>query len=208
MKRQCFLRFLRLIVKALPISFWLVLLFAFDKPYIAILTLISALIHELGHVFALFKLSRGFRFFGVASGFRLTPESQLSYREELIAALSGPLANVAVFLLLLPFLLLGSYPYASLFGAVNLFTALSNLVPIEGYDGYRALCCFIDGRKGGRISSGVLKGISFTLTAVISLISLYLIRSFDGGYWIFFIFLASLVRAISNDTSLFSKKTG
>ena len=203
MKRRYILRALRLIIKVLPVSFWLVLLFAFDKPYIAVLTLISAVIHELGHVLALAKFSRGFRFFGVSSGFRLSSESSLSYRAELFTALCGPLANFCVILLLLPFLFLGSYPYASIFCAVNLFTAVSNLVPLEGYDGYRAIACFINRHSESRIHTEILKAISFLLTALIALISLYIIRSFDGGYWIFFIFLASLIRAICKSSAFF-----
>ena len=206
MKRRYLLRALKFLVKVMPISFWLVLLFAFDKPYIAVLTLISAAIHELGHVLALKRCKRRYSFFGVGSGFRIRADSTISYGEELFTALAGPLANVAVLLVLLPFILLGTYPYASVFAAVNLFTALSNLIPIEGYDGYRVISCIINRRTENKIHSEILRATSFLLTAVIALISLYIIRSFDGGYWIFFIFLTSLIRAICKSSTLLGEK--
>ena len=37
----------------LPLLFWALIMFGFDAPYIAILTIISAIIHEAGHLFAM-----------------------------------------------------------------------------------------------------------------------------------------------------------
>ena len=208
MKKRYLIKAVKFLVRILPTSFWLVLIFAFDKPYIAILTLLSAFIHELGHIIAFMKFSKKYRFYSVASGFRLSSENGLSYKEELICALSGPLANVLCALALSPFILLGPYGYAKIFGAVNLFTAISNLVPIEGYDGYRISACLINQYTNLGLSATVLKAISFILSSFICLIALYLLRSFDGGYWIFFIFLASLIKAISSDRRSFPKKRG
>ena len=36
----------------LPLLFWVLLLFGFDKAYIAVLTLLVALVHEVGHYIA------------------------------------------------------------------------------------------------------------------------------------------------------------
>lgn len=202
MIRRYSVKTIRLLLKILPVSFWLILIFAFDKPYIAVLTLLSAFIHELGHIIAFIRFSKGYRFFGVSSGLRLSADTSLSYREELAVALAGPSANLVTFLMLSPFIFLGSYPYAAVFGAINVFTALSNLVPVDGYDGYRVLKCLIDQRSRSAFCSEILRAVSLLLTAAISLLSLYLIRSFDGGYWIFFIFLASLIKAISKDRAV------
>ncbi|MBE6537333.1 MAG: hypothetical protein E7673_05200 [Ruminococcaceae bacterium] len=206
--KKCCIRLIKLLIKILPLSFWLVLIFAFDKPYVAILTLISALAHELGHVFAFTLYSGKYRFFGVISGLRLSMQNSLSYKEELIISLSGPLTNVAIFLLVSPFSILGVGEYARIFGLINLFTAVSNLVPIEGYDGYRIIECFLNQYTSFKPSGALLRSASFLLSAVFCLTALYLIRSFDGGYWIFFIFLASLFKAICCDTSVFEKKRG
>lgn len=207
MKRKFALKVIKLTLKILPLSFWLVLMFAFDKPYIAILTLISALAHELGHIFAFMLCSKRYRLFGVASGFRLASEKALSYKEELFVALCGPLTNVLIFILVSPFILLGGGEYAGIFGIINLFTAISNLIPIEGYDGYRVIECLINLFVSVKISDILLRSLSFLLCVILCLTALYLIRSFDGGYWIYFIFLASLFKAISCDSSVFDKKS-
>lgn len=206
MKRSNILQSIRLILKILPLAFWIILIFAFDKPYIAILTVICALLHELGHILAFMFFSRNYRLFSVTSGFRLASNERLSYKEELFIALSGPLINIILFLLASPFVLFHCSEYARIFGLINLFTAISNLIPIEGYDGYRVAECFINQYSSLRISNSLLRSVSFLFSAILCLTALYLIRSFDGGYWIFFIFLASLLKAISRDTSVFRKK--
>lgn len=204
--RRYFLASIRLAVKILPLSFWLVLVFAFDEPYIAILTLISAAAHELGHIGVFLLLAKGYKFFCVSSGLRLSPKENLSYKEELTVALGGPFINVLLFLLSSPFIILGGGEYAKIFGLINLFTAISNLIPIEGYDGYRIAQCLMNQYARRQIPIIPLRALSFFLSTALCLFALYLIRSFDGGYWIFFIFLFSLLRAISSDRSVFTKK--
>lgn len=203
MKKSYTLSAIRLMLKILPIAFWTVLIFAFDKPYVAILTLLSALIHELGHISALILLSKKYRFFGVASGFRLSANGGLSYKEELVVAIFGPLVNIILFLLTRHSPPFSFSHYARTFGLINLFTAISNLIPIESYDGYRIAECIINEYCPDAISSSFLHAVSFVFSSTLCLAALYLIRSFNGGYWIFFIFLASLVKAIAKDTSVF-----
>lgn len=207
MRKRYFLALIKLVIKILPLSFWLVLIFAFDEPYIAILTLISAAIHELGHIIALVVLSKRYVFFGVSSGLRLSAKENLSYKEEFIVALCGPLINVFTFILLSPLILLGFGEYTEFFGLINLFTAISNLIPIEGYDGYRIAECLVNQYMSRKIPLLSLRAISFLLSALLCIVALYLIRSFDGGYWIFFIFLLSLFRAITSDQTIFPKKS-
>ena len=36
----------------LPMLFWILMTFGFDKPYIAVLTFCAAMLHELGHILA------------------------------------------------------------------------------------------------------------------------------------------------------------
>ena len=124
----------------LPIIFWVSLIFGFDTPYVAILTLICAVWHELGHCSAIAVVGNGSGHVkGHASGFRIKREARLTYAKEIVILLAGPGANVALFLATLPFgNALGGY--IKIFGALNLATGISNLLPIEGYDGYGALC--------------------------------------------------------------------
>ena len=88
----------------LPIIFWLSVIFGFDAPYFAILTIISALIHELGHGWAIAVLSdTGGGIRGHSTGFRIKTRSMLSYSREIAILLAGPFVNILIFLLTLPF---------------------------------------------------------------------------------------------------------
>ena len=168
--------------------------------------MIAVVAHELGHIVAFLHLSRKYILFGAGSGLRLKAKGELSYTEELLIALSGPLANIFLFFLASPFMLVGGN-YAKAFGLINLFTAISNLMPLEGYDGYRMLDCLINRHFSSELPYRALRTLSFSLSIVLAVFALYLIRSFDGGYWIFFIFLFSLLRAVAADRSVFPEKS-
>ena len=192
-------------LKILPIPFWVLLIFGFDIPHVAIITLLCAVFHELAHVAAALALSEEFRFFGVFSGFRLSPKRRLSYLREALIALAGPLANFAVFLSTLPYF--GEKGYLFEVGIISLFTALSNLLPIEGYDGYRILSCTARELDFGQAFFTALHAVSFSLIAAFAFLSLYLMKRLDGGYWIFFVFISILIKTIKKDENiLFARK--
>lgn len=177
----------------LPLLFWCALLFGFDSPDIAILTVIAALVHELGHIAVIALTKKEARLSAHISGFRIKAGSA-SYRDEILRLLGGPLVNLALFLISIPFagVLDG---YIALFGIVNLLTALSNLLPIEGYDGYgiiKRLLLMHNLHTGERI----LSAISFSLSVMITFLSLYLLYRFGEGYWIAGIFTVLLLTKI------------
>lgn len=205
-KKAIMKKTIMLAMRALPVLFLLFMIFGFDEPYIANLTLLSAGIHELGHIFAIYKITGKYSMKSNFSGFRLSAERHLSYNEELIIALCGPMANLFVFILLLPFFKFGDESYIATFGILNLFTALSNLLPIESYDGYRIAECLILKFSHGNMLLFVLHKISFFFLVTFSFISLYLIKTFDGGYWIFFIFVTILIKNIKNDKNAFFER--
>ena len=191
---------LKKLIHLLPTAFWVLLIFGFDAPYIAIMTLISATIHELSHIAAIIMLNRSFHFGGVFSGLRLRSSRHLSYTDEILIASAGPAANFAVFLSTLPYLSLKGY--VAQFGIISLLTGASNMLPIEGYDGYRILDCIIMrlGFKEG--FSRILRGISFLLVCSMTFLALYFMKRLDGGYWIFFVFLSILIKTVKKEQNL------
>ena len=175
----------------LPIIFWLSLIFGFDAPYIAILTIISAVVHELGHCTAIYLTTGiGGRVKGHSSGLRIRRNEALSYRKEIIILLAGPLVNLGLFAILIPF---GrAHGYIGTFAIINLATGVSNLLPFEGYDGYGAICEAL--RSLGRPELVKrLESFSFVLSTGITFISLYLIERFGEGYWIFGLFFFAVL---------------
>ena len=171
----------------LPIIFWISVIFGFDLPYIAVLTIIAAVLHELGHYIAIACFcSKSVRIRGHTSGFRIRRSSSLSYLREIVILLSGPTANLLVFLLTLP---LGDAMdgYLKVLGYVSLVTGLSNLMPIEGYDGYGAICELFK-YLGRDHLIRKLEAASFLFCISITFVALYLIERFSEGWWIFGLF--------------------
>lgn len=188
-------RYLELSVRFLSGFFWLLLLFGFDDGITAALTVIAAIIHELGHLAALFIVGAIGRLPSARlRGFTLTPSRILSYKEEAFVALAGPLANLALAALLCPMPPLGC---SELLMFINLLTAISNLLPVKGYDGYRVISSLIL-LRGSPYALRILNAISFLLAAVIVLLSLYTIYFFDAGYWIFGVFFIFLLTEVKN----------
>ena len=184
--------------RILPVLFWLLLMLAFDSPYITIATLLAAALHELGHISVMLILScgnEGTMPRAVISGFRLRPSRLLSYKEEILLAAGGPLFNILTCIALLFFRGTGG-GYFSIFALLNLLTAISNLIPIKGYDGYRIIRCFAAERLGDERCDALMRRISGIFASVAVFFSLYLIMKIGEGYWIFSIFFAILVKDV------------
>lgn len=196
--RYRIIEFLELIGgSVLPIVFWVSLIFGFDTPYIAVLTLACALIHEIGHIVAIHCfVSSAPSLTGHTTGFRIRISESLSYKKEIAILLAGPGINILTYLLTVPF---GNalYGYIKTLGYVSLATGISNLLPIEGYDGYRALLNFFCARDLTRLSRA-LEAFSFIISIAATFISLYLIDRFSEGYWIFGLFFCTTLSKLLN----------
>ena len=171
-------------------------IFSFEKPAMAFATIISALIHEIGHIIALYFLG-GIEFSmpkGKLDGFRIYTKKILSYKKELIVLLAGPIANFIVFLLFI----FWQNEFAFLIASVNFLTMLSNLMPVSRYDGYKALECIFAMRSKDITSyQPTLSKISFAFSVILAFFSLYLILKLGTGYFIFGVFIYNLIKTIS-----------
>ena len=183
---------------ALSVLFIVLIIFSFDTPLIAMMTLISAAIHEIGHLVPALLSGKSYLSLprGDLSGFRIAKKRSITYRDELKILIFGPLFNFLFSLLLFVLgLFFGEYFY--LFATISLMTMLSNLLPINGYDGYKIILCLIClSRADAQSGRKILEGISFFLCSLIILLSLYFILRLGVGYWIFAIVLSELLRAI------------
>ena len=181
----------------LPLIFWISVIFGFDAPYVAILKIISAVIHELGHYAAIACFTgKNARVRGHSSGLRIKRSGSLSYGKEIAILLAGPMMNILIFLLTIP---LDSTldGYMKIFGYVNLATGISNLLPFEGYDGYGAVCEWLKYCDKERYIRH-LEALSFILSVGVTFISLHLIDKFSEGYWIFGLFFFTTLSKLVN----------
>lgn len=192
------MKFLLLLERSLLLVFWVLLIFGFDLPYTAILTILAALIHELGHVFCLMRTKSSCNLLPKpnVSGFRIKiPE--MSYQKELLCALYGPLANLAVALLCLLPLSPKLTPYLHTFATLNIMTMISNLLPIEEYDGYKILGSVLSLTvRCEATAQNVLYMTSLIFSAVMCFLSLYVMLKLGEGYWIFAVFFTVMIRMV------------
>lgn len=197
-KKKQITEFMELLADSiLPIIFWISVIFGFDVPYVAILTIISAVIHEFGHYVAIACFTgKNARVHGHSSGLRIKRSGSLSYGKEIAILMAGPIMNILIFLSTIP---LGASldGYIKIFGYINLATGISNLLPFEGYDGYGAMC---EGLKycGKERYIRHLEAFSFILSVGVTFISLHLIDKFSEGYWIFGLFFFTILSKLVN----------
>lgn len=178
----------------LPCVFWLLVVFGFDEPYIAILTLIAAAIHESGHFIAIRAVSgKGARLGGAINGLRIRCPDGISHLGRIAILSAGIAFNLASAVILY---LLGRIwgDYFTDFSYVNLATAVSNLLPEESYDGYGIVRELLEHKERSVIP---LVRISFLFTVALTFLSLFFIGRYGSGYWIFFLFFSSLFQKIS-----------
>ena len=191
---------MKLATEILPLVFWVLLLFGFDKVYMAVITIIAAILHEAGHYTAikLLKCDTGTPI-GHFSGFRIRQKQTTSYSKNILVLLSGPLANLVFSCLLFPFAFKSNY--IAVVCLINFATAVSNLLPIRGYDGYTILEELFKSRY---FSSGLkaLNCISFSLSVTLAFLALYMMYYLNEGYWLFAIFIVNLLSEMSRELKM------
>ena len=195
MKKISYRKIMESFVGVLSLIFWALVLLGFNSIWVAVLTLISAVIHECGHLLGLWLIGRPTPTLrAVVSGFRIKIPELLSYKEELVVLSLGPLMNIAVGSLLL---LLWHGNFLFTFALINLLTALSNLLPIETYDGYRIAEAIVGLFSLSHKAVRVLRGLSLIFIVFMTFFSLYLVLRVGSGFWIFAIFFYSMIKRLS-----------
>ena len=184
----------KIITGILPGLFWFFLIFAFDTPAIAILTLCAAAFHELFHIIALIAVNKQSGINGSYAGLRISVFGHMSYKEELAVSLAGPLSNILLGVILLLFF--GTEEYLVIFGVVNLLTGASNLLPINSYDGHRILLCTLSLIFGCEKAFFITKWVSFFVLTLLCFFSLYVIGKLNAGYFIFLVFFTYFLKSI------------
>ena len=198
--KVAFCDFAALINSFLAILFWVLIIYGFDDILSAGLTVIAAVIHESGHLLFYFISGKSYsRLRGTANGLKISKNENLSYIQELILCVCGPGANViACAAGMLLYFFTGS-DFFGLFGGLNLITAISNLVPIEGYDGFRAAVCLMRHFDAPRGLFRLLECVSFALISLISFAALFFMYKTDGGYWMYGVFAVDLYLVVKRN---------
>ena len=146
---------------------------ALSPSLFSLAVLLSAFLHELGHIAAAKLLKIELKELSIgAFGAGLTPSSSLfSFKKEMLLCAAGPLVNLVCFLILLPFKNL----FLNYVSVASLFLGALNLLPITSFDGGRILYSFISRYFTPRTALNITRFLSFIFIFSLWCFSLYLL---------------------------------
>lgn len=158
-----------------------------DRSHLALAALIAAAVHEAGHLAAAKALAvpvRSLHFHLLGAG--LVPGGRLlTYGEEFLLCVAGPLASL--FFAALPAPFWSSSPFAVSLSCTSLILGILNLLPIRAFDGGRMLESAVSARFSPAVSDTVLTATSLVFLFLLWSIAVYfLLRAGDGlSLWCF-----------------------
>ena len=183
----------RFLIQPLALIYLLFMLFC-DKSGLAAMSLLAAALHEMGHLVAarFMKIPISAMRFDLL-GARIDVKGRiLSYGEEWLLCMSGPLASLV-------FSLIGSLFWshsklAIAFSCASLLLGLLNLLPIQTFDGGRMLECALLSFTTPKKTGSILRGCTFLFLWLLWAFSAYLMIKIADGLSLFFFTLSLLGR--------------
>ncbi len=173
------------------------MIYGFDEAVPAGLTIICAVLHELGHeAYLLIGSGDKLKIRTTLSGFRIKKNHSSPYLSDALTYASGPMANILAAAMCCPFNIFTS-EYKLLFINLNLITAASNLLPIRSYDGYGIIVSLLKHYGKEEHFIPFINNFSFVLIVFLTLLSLYIVGKVGSSYWMAGLFIVLLVGEVS-----------
>lgn len=172
----------------------------FDTSGMFSVALLAILIHETGHIVAIYLLGEeikeiSFKIFGVEI------KANLPYRRKTaIIMFAGPFFNIVTALLLLPFVLQGNIFIINLCFS-SLVLGLFHLLPAYGLDGGNAVMYLLNGSNKAEIA---VKGFAFTVSAMLFAVGFYAVYNGIFNLSAFILALYFLINCISGRNNFFN----
>ena len=166
---------------------------AFDRTGFILPLLFAVLMHELGHLAAMWILDCApKRIRLVPAAVEITTRIQSGGKYEIIIALCGPTVNLLLFAsLFVNYLAFGNDSYLTV-GLINLLIGLFNLLPVTGLDGgtvlFNILCRKTELSRAGLIM--LIINFSVAAAALIAAIPLCFKGQFNLSFFILALYLA------------------
>jgi len=112
------------------------IMLATDRTGMALPTLFAVIIHELGHLFAMWVLDCAPKQVKlIPASIQITSEFSKRYRNDILIALCGPLINFVLFLTLYFNYLAFKNELVLCYALLNLIVFVFNILPVTGLDG-------------------------------------------------------------------------
>lgn len=167
------------------ISFLFVALVAFllasDRTGLALPTLFAVLIHEIGHLFAMWLLEcspKSIRL--IPASVQITRSITTVYRNDILIALAGPVINILLFCVLYLNFITYKNTTVLYYAGINLIVALFNLMPVSGLDGGTVLFSII--AKKHDVNRAMLTLRIITLAIAVILLSFAIALTIKGNF--------------------------
>ena len=142
------------------------LMILFDRTGMAVPTICAVILHETAHLFAMWALEcapKKIRL--IPASVQITASFTKQYRNDIIIAVCGPLANLILFLTLYTNYLAYGNTTSLYYALTNLLIAVFNSIPVTGLDGGTVLYCLIAKKHSVRTAQTVLKLITLLIAA-------------------------------------------
>ena len=168
------------------------LMLATDRTGLVLPTLFAVLMHEIGHLFAMWVSDCSpKRIRLIPASVQITSPITKRYRNDIIIAICGPLVNFVLFFTLYFNYIVYKKDITLYYALLNLTIGLFNSLPVCGLDGGTVLKTIIAKRKGPDKAAIYLKIITLIIAALIisAAIILTLKHKFNMSLFIIGIYL-------------------
>ncbi len=168
----------------------------FDRTGFILPLLFAVLVHELGHLAAMWVLDCApKRIRLVPAAVEITTKLQSGGRYEIFIALCGPAINLFLFaILFLNYLAFSNDSYLTI-GLINLLIGLFNLLPVTGLDGGTVLFNIL--RRKAELSKAMLIMRTINLSVALAALVIGVTLCFKGQFNLSFFILALYLAVMS-----------
>ncbi len=170
---------------------WVVALMLTNTPFIIPL-LFAVILHEVGHILCAKILKIELQRFDLSLlGARIKTKRELSYADEILFALGGPIAgflgfgltfNFALSHINIPFYQAFLFPFSLLSLCLSIF----NLIPLNSLDGGRILKCLLCLLFSLDIAEKIMRFVTLLTLLSLWFLSIYMMLKISNGIAMFF----------------------
>ncbi len=154
-------------------------IFIVKPPGYTLPAIAAIILHEVGHLVAarVLKVPMNYMEIGIGGVSLRTRSAAISYTQELLLCVAGPLINLLSYALIrLGALHSGcSNDMLLWFADISLALGILNLIPIEGFDGSRIIFCLLTQTLGPNTAYRIMHFISFLAICALWMLSIYIL---------------------------------
>ena len=147
---------------------------ATDRTGLALPTLCAVILHETGHLLAMWALECNPKSVSlIPASVKITMSFSKSFRNDIIIAVCGPAVNFLLFLVLyVNYLSFGS-EVSLCYGLVNLLIGIFNIMPVKGLDGGTILFTILAKRGDVNKATLILRFITISVAVGILVLAVF-----------------------------------